>query len=224
MTLPALRDLLLAQPLLALAIGAILLTTLGGMLRRPVPALAGLLHGIGSLGLVAALLLTVAQVARINGSINLSLPQLGMPEQQVVGAETRIPMAPDGHFWIRARINGVPTRMMVDTGATLTAIDADTAEQAGVALQQWNHPVVLRTANGAMAADLGTISELRFGNVVARDLDAVITPGEDSLNVIGMNFLSRLASWRVEGNTLILVPKHPQAQTSGRADQPSPDV
>jgi aspartyl protease family protein len=31
------------------------------------------------------------------------------------------------------------------------------------------------------------------------------------MDVLGMNFLSRLQSWRVEARTLILVPHHPQS-------------
>jgi aspartyl protease family protein len=44
-----------------------------------------------------------------------------------------------------------------------------------------------------MAARLATIETLAFGNVVARDLDAVIAPGIGGMNVLGMNFLSRLS-------------------------------
>ena len=71
---------------------------------------------------------------------------------------------------------------------------------------------MLQTANGAAPAKLASIGQIRFGNVVAQDLDAVIAPGIGETNVIGMNLLSRLASWRVEGQTLILVPKNPQPQ------------
>jgi aspartyl protease family protein len=70
-------------------------------------------------------------------------------------------------------------------------------------------PVILRTANGAAAAETGSIDELRVGNIVARNLKVVSAPGLD-LDVIGMNFLSQLESWRVEGRTLVLVPHHPQ--------------
>jgi aspartyl protease family protein len=51
---------------------------------------------------------------------------------------------------------------------------------------------------------------LRFGNVAAHGLDAIIAPGLGPTNVVGMNLLSRLSSWRVENNVLILVPHHPQ--------------
>ena len=58
--------------------------------------------------------------------------------------------------------------------------------------------------------ELTTIDTLRFGNVKAGGLDAVIAPNIGETNVVGMNLLSRLKSWRVEGQTLILVPNNPQ--------------
>ena len=61
-----------------------------------------------------------------------------------------------------------------------------------------------------ISAEITTIDTLTFGNVKAGGLDAVIAPNMGNTNVIGMNLLSRLASWRVEGSTLILVPNHPQ--------------
>jgi aspartyl protease family protein len=199
------------QPLLALAIVAIFVTTLGGMLRRSMPALGRFLGGAGNLGLLAALLLTIAQVARFTTGSDLALPQLGMPQQTVEGRETRVPMSRDGHFWLQASVNGVQHRFLVDTGATITAIAPDTAISAQVPERAMRQTVRMRTANGTVHAELASIGELRFGNIVARDLDAVIAPGLDNTNVLGMNFLSRLASWRVEGQTLILVPNHPQA-------------
>ena len=180
------------------------------MVRLAAPTLGRLLQGIGNLGLVAALLLTIVQVARFTTGTDLALPQLGLPEQTVSGGETRIPMSNDGHFWLRARVNETPRRFLVDTGATLTAVSPATAELAGVSAGPLQQSVILKTANGAIRAELGTIDELRFGNIVARDLDTVVAPGLGETNVIGMNFLSRLASWRVEGRTLILVPNHPQ--------------
>jgi aspartyl protease family protein len=214
MELPEFIRPLLGQPLLALALGAMLLVILGGLIRRPLPMAAGVLRGLGNVGLIFALLLTIAQVARISPGTDISLPQIGMPEQEITGRETRIRMAPDGHFWIRASVNGVSRRFLVDTGATLTAIAADTATEAQIEPQQLRQTVVLKTANGTTAAQLATVEELRVGNAVARNMDAVIVPGIGDINVLGMNFLSRLKSWRVEGKTLILVPNHPQTTQS----------
>lgn len=216
MQIPEIAEPLLGHPLLALAIGAILLVVLGGLVRRPLPLLGGFLKGLGNFGLVAALLLTVAQVARITPGTDITLPQFGMPQQEVSGTETRIRMARDGHFWITAKVDGVPLRFLVDTGATLTAIATENAAKAKLEPEGMRPPVILKTANGTTAAELATIDELRLGNVVARNLDAVIAPGLGNANVLGMNFLSRLESWRVEGRMLILVPHHPQpSDTSG---------
>lgn len=198
------------QPLLALALAAMLMVVIGGLLRRPLPMAGGLVRGLGNIGLIFAFLLTVVQVARISPGLDVSLPQVGLPEQEISGTETRIRMAPDGHFWIAGRIDGVQRRFLVDTGATLTAISAQTAQEAAIEPQQLRQTIVLKTANGTTAAQLATIKELRIGNAVARNLDAVIAPGIGEINVLGMNFLSRLKSWRVEGKTLILVPHHPQ--------------
>jgi aspartyl protease family protein len=119
-------------------------------------------------------------------------------------------MSPDGHFWVVASINGVKRRMLIDSGATVTAISASTARAAGVDAGTGITPVVLRTANGMAPAQTGAIEELRVGNIVARNLRIVTSPGLGNIDVLGMNFLSRLESWRVEGRTLILVPHHPQ--------------
>jgi len=201
---------LIDQPLLGLAVTAILIITLGGMVRRAMPRLGRFLQGAGNLSLVATLLLTIVQVARFTTGNDLALPQFGIPAQRVEGRETRIDMSNDGHFWLQARVNGQPRRFLVDTGATLTAISEDTAIRANVSQHPMRQSLRMKTANGMVEAQLATIGELRFGNIVARDLDAVVAPGLGETNVIGMNLLSRLASWRVEGRTLILVPNHPQ--------------
>jgi aspartyl protease family protein len=119
-------------------------------------------------------------------------------------------MGGDGHFWVNASINGVERRMLIDSGATITAISDQTAKRAGVEAHAGLSPVVLRTANGMAPAQTGSIDELRIGNILARNLKIVTSPGLGNMDVLGMNFLSQLKSWRVEGKTLILVPNHPQ--------------
>lgn len=196
--------------LLMAALGAMMLGVLGTLLIRRVYWLGRLLRLTSTLGLMGILLLVVLQLSRIDSRFELAIPEMGLPEQVVEGRETRVKLSPDGHFWLRAEINGQPANFLVDTGATLTAVSTDTAEAAGLKAREAGLPVRMQTANGPVAADLTTIDELRFGNVAARGLDAIIAPGLGSTNVLGMNLLSRLASWRVEGDTMILVPNNPQ--------------
>jgi len=197
-----------SHPLLLLALIALGLAMVGSALAKAVPALGAFLRGIGSFGLVAVLVLTIIDFARLNP--DLALPQLGVPEQVVEGGETHIPLARDGHYWIEARVNGHPTRFLVDTGASLTAISPDTAAAAGIEANAMLGTVRLETANGSASAHLTSIDALETGTIAAHDLRAVIAPTMGGMNVLGMNFLSRLERWSVEGGTLVLVPRETQ--------------
>lgn len=204
--------------LLMAAVGAMLLGLAGSIVIRPLPALGKLMRLASTVGLVGILLVVVLQLSRMDPRFEMAIPELGLPEQIVEGSETRVLRAPDGHYWLRAEINGHPANFLVDTGATLTAVSSDTALAAGLEAREGSLPVRMQTANGSVAAQMTTIDELRFGNVAARGLDAIIAPGLGPTNVIGMNLLSRLKSWRVENNELILVPHNPQDEVVGSAD------
>jgi aspartyl protease family protein len=202
--------------LLMAALGAMLLGVAGSFLLRPAPLIGRVMRTASTLGLMGVLVLVVLQLSRMDTRFDLAVPEIGLPEQVVEGEETRVRRAPDGHYWLRADINGHPASFLVDTGATLTAISSETAAEAGLEAREAGLPVRMQTANGAVAAELTTIDELRFGNVVARGLDAVIAPGLGPTNVIGMNLLSRLASVRLEGDMMILVPHNPQPPLAPR--------
>jgi aspartyl protease family protein len=205
--------------LLLATLAAVLLGVAGSMMRRWTPSLGRLMRGGSTVVLGGILVAVVFQLSRFDPRFDIAIPEIGLPEQTVEGGETHIPLAPDGHFWVRAEVNGVPARFLVDTGATLTTLNADTAELAGLKEREGGIPVMLQTANGSVAAKIGTIEELSFGSVTARGLDAAIAPNIGPTNVLGMNLLSRLRSWRVENNVMILQPHHPQpAETSAPAD------
>lgn len=202
-----LPDALFALPPLLLAGGAaVIAVVLGGMILGRLPLTGRLLRTGGNLVLFGVLALAVLRLARLDPAFDALLPQFGMPVQRVAGGETRVPLSSDGHFWIEARVNGSSQRFMVDTGATVSALSTEAARRAGVEADPLRLPVAVRTANGTVPARLGTIEELRFGNIAASDLDALITGETGGLNVLGMNFLSRLKGWRVENGELILSP------------------
>ena len=202
--------------LLLMVVAAIAVSAIGSlMVRRKVP-LGLMVRRASTVVLGGVLLVVVLQLSRFDSRLEIAVPQFGLPEQIVEGGETRIPMAPDGHFGLRAQINGVPANFLVDTGATLTAISQDLADRAAIEPRPGGLPVTINTANGPVSAELSTIGEMRFGSVAARGLDVVIAPSLGQTNVVGMNLLSRLASWRVEGNTMILVPNNPQPESDQR--------
>ena len=205
-TLPSAGDFLLSQPLLALALVSILLVVGGNLFGLASRRGGAAVRTVGHLGIAAALVLTIVNAARLNPDLDLAMPQLGMPEQVVEGGETRIPLSRDGHFWVTGNVNGTQVRFLIDTGATLTALSSDAAANGGVEPIPYRQPVIMRTANGNAPAQLASIDRLQAGSVIAHDLDAVVSPAIGDVNVLGMNFLSRLDSWRVEDNVLILVP------------------
>jgi len=197
-----------SQPLLFVAVGAIVLAAGGWMLERERPELARNLRRLGYLGLIAALLLQVGVLALQAERSDAALELNSRPALSVSGRETIVPLASDGHFWIEAEVNGQPIEFLVDTGATFTGVGRGDAAALGIRPDPGRAPLELQTANGVITARLGRIDSLRFGNIEVRGLEvAVPQETDDEIRVIGMNLLSRLGSWRVEGDRLILAPR-----------------
>jgi len=179
-------------------------------IARRIPVLRTLVSVAGWVVLAGLLVTVLGQREAFDPYLGRIAAALRLDGQEVVGGETRIRQSPDGHFWVRVTVGGVKQRMLVDSGATVTALSARTAAAMGLEPSTGIVPVLLTTANGTVRAQTVTVPELRLGSIVARDLSAVVSPAFGGVNVVGMNFLSRLKSWRVEDNTLILVPHHPQ--------------
>ena len=126
-------------------------------------------------------------------------------EPVTAGREVRIPMAIDGHFWVDARLNGQDVKFLVDSGATMTTIGTETARAAGIEVNSQRNQVV-RTGNGIIKVATGRADTLEIGPIERRDMNLHIAGTDADLNVLGMNFLSSLQRWGVEGRWLILVP------------------
>jgi len=121
------------------------------------------------------------------------------------GSTMRIPQRDDGHFYVTAKINGVESEMLVDSGATVTTISSKTAAAAGISPDA-GPDVLVMTANGLTKQKTGLASELRVGTIVQRGARLHIDINDGDTEVLGMNFLSKLKSWRIEGQTLTLEP------------------
>lgn len=176
---------------------ALLILPLAALLSRRLPLKRTLLLVLVWIAIFAVGLLVVGQRERLGLAAWRS--------DGVEGRETRIAMAADGHYWADVTVDGATRRMLIDSGATTTALSEATARAAGLEADS-PFPVLLSTANGQITGRTATADEVRVGDVTARDLSVVISPRFGDTDVIGMNFLSRLDSWRVEDRTLIMVP------------------
>jgi aspartyl protease family protein len=121
------------------------------------------------------------------------------------GGELRVPKAEDGHFWVAAKVNGEDVRFLIDSGATTTSLSAATAARAGVEASG-GFPVAVETANGVVKAQRGEIGRLEVGPIERRNLPVHVAEAFGDMNVLGMNFLSSLRGWSVDGGTLVLKP------------------
>jgi len=121
------------------------------------------------------------------------------------GRKVRIAADARGHFTAGFRLNGRQLDAMIDTGATLVAINRSTARRIGIALTDADFRYEVGTANGRARAAGATIARLQIGRI---DIDAVEAAVlEDSALdgiLIGMSFLRRLDSYRVENGVLVL--------------------
>lgn len=197
------------QLVLGAAFAFMALVLIGGILKAEASgALGALLRGIGNLGLALSFGLTIAQLGGAFLGVPIAAGVAMAAEagtQMVRGGETRVPLGKDGHYWVEAEINGVRQRFLIDTGATYTTISSELASEARIAGEH-NRTISLHTANGDTPAQLAEIRDLRVGNIAANDTTAIIAPDIGTTNVLGMNFLSALEGWRVEGKVMVLTP------------------
>jgi aspartyl protease family protein len=125
---------------------------------------------------------------------------LPMGRKVVVAADER------GHFSSAFKLNGRQVDGMIDTGATLVAINTSTARRIGLSLNasDFNHEV--STANGTIKAAVAMIDRLQIGNITVNDVQTIVLDDRAlRTNLIGMSFLNRLDKYQVENGTMLLV-------------------
>lgn len=199
-------------------VGALVLAVSALMARRLAlgSVVRSLLAWAAIIGVIWFALANRPRIESIAGAIG---ERLGIGDQSVEGDTVRIAMNPDGHFWARVSLDGHNVRMLVDSGATITAVSEATARAAGLSLEESGFPIVIETANGSVAARRASVQHVRLGGLETEDLGVVVSPAFGDTNVLGMNFLSRLGSWRVEGRTLVLEPKRAGGDAGGGRGQ-----
>jgi aspartyl protease family protein len=130
------------------------------------------------------------------------------PEQSKLGRSNRsVEIAADtnGHYRADFRLNGRSVEALVDTGATLVAINQSTARRLGISLSQSDFKHEVRTANGSTRAAAAMIDSVEIGRIHIKDVQAVVLDN-DALHgtLVGMSFLKRLSGYKVEYGELVL--------------------
>lgn len=123
------------------------------------------------------------------------------------GAErsVRIRKRRDGHFAVKAEINGSGISLMVDTGASTVVLRQVDAKQAGVDISRLTYNIPVQTANGVTFAARVRLASIVIGSIRVEQVEALVgRPGALRESLLGMTFLSRLRSYEFSGEFLTL--------------------
>jgi aspartyl protease family protein len=100
-------------------------------------------------------------------------------------------MAPDGHFYVTADVNGESIRFVVDTGASDIVLTQADATRAGFDVTELSYFGQARTANGLVDTAPVTLDSVGFGGFLDEGVSAVVNAGDLDTSLLGMSYLSR---------------------------------
>jgi len=110
-----------------------------------------------------------------------------------------------GHFQTDGRIDGQRLAFMVDTGASVVALNETSAARFGLRPRPTEYTAKVSTANGTVKAAPTRIAMLDIGGLVVRDIDAMVLPDEAlSENLLGLSFLSKLKRFEYANGQMVL--------------------
>lgn len=120
-----------------------------------------------------------------------------MPRQTVLENGTiEAPLAPDGHYYLTATINGEDIRFMVDTGASDIVLTREDAARVGINPATLSFFGQAQTANGLVQTAPVRLDTLALGPIHDSNIRAIVNGGELETSLLGMSYLTRFA--RVE--------------------------
>lgn len=131
---------------------------------------------------------------------------LARPETPApMGRKVRLEADKSGHFGADFELNGRDVPAIVDTGATLVAINRTTARRLGIKLNQSDFKYEVRTANGTTKAAGVLLDRVEIGRVSVEKVEAMVLDDSAlSQTLIGMSFLKDLTRYSVTDGALVL--------------------
>ena len=163
---------------------------------------AGIMAGLGTFMAQMADRFTPSP-ASATSSAAVALP-VDMPAQ--TGTRSLIiPRDARGHFATDGRIDGQHIAFMIDTGASVVALNETSAARFGLRPPPGQYAAAVTTANGTIKAARMRLSMIEVGGLVVRDVDAMVLPDRAlSENLLGLSFLSKLRRFEYANGQLVL--------------------
>ncbi len=162
---------------------------------------------ISRLTLAIPVLAMIARASGVSGFGGSGLPEGLRPSLDAprLYSATELKADSNGHYFAEADINGTTIAVLVDTGATGVALSYEDAEKVGLRPHGLQFDVPVATANGIVKAARVTLRRVEVDNVRVRDVEGLVLPeGAMRGSLLGMSFLNRLSSFKVESGVLYL--------------------
>jgi clan AA aspartic protease (TIGR02281 family) len=133
------------------------------------------------------------------GGFGVAAQDVVRMQQQLQLAAAGLPIERQGEaLYAKIQVNGETLRLLVDTGATKTAIDASAL--AALDVQPANRVARLLTAGGPIRADVYTVSQLRFGGLELDNFEVVglkSVPAQTQ-GLLGMDLLNQVGELSIQ--------------------------
>jgi aspartyl protease family protein len=149
---------------------------------------------------------TRAETATVAFDGKTQVLRLGMVVAASAGGKGQITLYAGGgaHFYADGFINDAPVKFMVDTGATIIAINSVVAGRAGIDYKRTGKPEIVSTASGMARSYAVKISRVQVGEITLHNVDGTVIEGNfPQQPLLGMSFLGQLDMKR-EGDKLEL--------------------
>ena len=126
-------------------------------------------------------------------------------EMLQLNAATALKAGQNGHFIVKAEINGRNVKVMVDTGASAVALSYEDAKDIGLHPGNLDYNVPVSTANGIVKAAGVNLDKVEIDGVRVSDVQGLVMPeGVMRGSLLGMSFLGKLQSFKIEDGVLYL--------------------
>jgi aspartyl protease family protein len=168
---------------------------------RDILIIAGVIAGLG------AFMAQVAdKVTPAPASASSAVSAVPADMQSQSGTRSlNIPRDARGHFATEGRIDGQRLAFMIDTGASVVALNESSAARFGLRPTPGQYTATVTTANGTVKAARMRLARVEVGDLIVRDVDAMVLPDQAlSENLLGLSFLSKLKRFEYANGQMVL--------------------
>lgn len=132
--------------------------------------------------------------------VRSAVPEPEIPAPTFTGdGSMEVKRMANGHFFLPGSIENVPVTFMVDTGASVTSISSNLAQQAGIRNCK---EVQFQTANGTATGCIALVQHMTLGNFELQNITVAVMPNMDT-NLLGANVLRNFQVNQSDSSMLI---------------------